>query len=92
MTTKSETTCTTNVEGIAYSATLGTAIAKYGLYEARPSSSYRVTLRANGVVVGTGLWDGAVILSGAHVDGDPAVEQRVFSALQRALAARDTRL
>ena len=92
MTIKPETTCTTHVKGIAYSATLGTAILRHSLSEALPSSSYRLTLRADGVVFGTGVWDGDVILSGAHANADPAVEQQVFSALQRALAARAARV
>jgi hypothetical protein len=77
------------VKGVTYSATLGTPILRQGLFEAVPSSSYQLTLRKDGVVFGTGIWDGDVILSGAHLDGDPTVEQRVFSALQRALAARE---
>jgi hypothetical protein len=47
-----------------------------------------VTLRAGETVVGTGVWDGDVILSGAHMNADPLIEERVFGALQRALAAR----
>lgn len=85
MTTSPTTTCTANVKGITYSATLGTAILRHGLFEALPSSNYLVTLRADGVVVGTGVWDGDVILSGAQVNPDPAVEQRVINALQRGL-------
>jgi hypothetical protein len=88
MTINTKDTCAASVKGVTYTATIGTAILRSGLYEALPSSNYLVTLRAGEKLLGTGVWDGEVLLSGAHIDADPAVEQRVFIALQRALAHR----